>query len=136
MLRVLEPTASDTCQITLEKTRHSKFISSKIMNDSFSFTLQLEKIFVCFPDPHFKAKNFRRRIISDTMLSEYAFFLKEGGRLYTVTDVEDLHIWHVQKCDAHPSFERLPNEEVIKNNIKYNIIEFTLCGRYLPTIPR
>jgi hypothetical protein len=26
---------------------------------------QLEKIFFCFPDPHFKAKNHRRRIITD-----------------------------------------------------------------------
>lgn len=77
---------------------------------------QLEKIFVCFPDPHFKAKNFRRRIISDTMLSEYAYFLKEGGRLYTVTDVEDLHIWHVEKCDAHVAFKRLSNAEVLAND--------------------
>jgi tRNA (guanine-N7-)-methyltransferase len=67
---------------------------------------------VCFPDPHFKVKNFRRRIISDTMLSEYAYFLKEGGRLYTVTDVEDLHLWHVEKCNAHVSFERLANADV------------------------
>lgn len=26
---------------------------------------QLEKIFFCFPDPHFKAKNHRRRIVSE-----------------------------------------------------------------------
>ena len=46
------------------------------------------------------------------MLSEYAYFLKEGGRLYTVTDVEDLHMWHVEKCNAHVSFARLANAEV------------------------
>jgi tRNA (guanine-N7-)-methyltransferase len=46
------------------------------------------------------------------MLSEYAYFLKEGGRLYTVTDVEDLHVWHVEKCNAHVSFERLANADV------------------------
>lgn len=26
---------------------------------------QLEKLFFCFPDPHFKAKNHRRRIVSE-----------------------------------------------------------------------
>ncbi len=26
---------------------------------------QLEKVFFCFPDPHFKAKNHRRRIVSE-----------------------------------------------------------------------
>jgi tRNA (guanine-N7-)-methyltransferase len=46
---------------------------------------QLEKIFFCFPDPHFKAKNHRRRIVSDILLSEYAYFLAPNGRLYTVT---------------------------------------------------
>lgn len=29
----------------------------------------LEKIFICFPDPHFKAKNYRRRIINTGYLS-------------------------------------------------------------------
>jgi tRNA (guanine-N7-)-methyltransferase len=52
---------------------------------------QLEKMFFCFPDPHFKNKNHRRRIVSTTLLSEYAYFLAEGGLLYTITDVEDLH---------------------------------------------
>lgn len=46
---------------------------------------QMEKIFICFPDPHFKAKNHRRRIVSHILLSEYAYLLKPGGRLYTVT---------------------------------------------------
>lgn len=50
---------------------------------------QLDKMFFCFPDPHFKAKNHRRRIISDTLLSEYAYFLKPGGRLYAVTGKAD-----------------------------------------------
>jgi len=74
---------------------------------------QLEKIFICFPDPHFKAKNFRRRIVSHILLSEYAYFLKPGGRLYTITDVEELHIWHVEKCNAHPYFRRIPDEEIV-----------------------
>jgi tRNA (guanine-N7-)-methyltransferase len=47
----------------------------------------LEKIFVCFPDPHFKAKNYRRRIINTGYLSEYAYLLKPGARLYCITDV-------------------------------------------------
>lgn len=68
---------------------------------------QLEKIFFCFPDPHFKAKNHRRRIVSYALLSEYAYILKPGGRLYTITDVEALHDWHVEKCDSHPLFQRI-----------------------------
>ena len=32
---------------------------------------QLRKIFFCFPDPHFKAKNHRRRIVTPGLLDEY-----------------------------------------------------------------
>jgi tRNA (guanine-N7-)-methyltransferase len=73
----------------------------------------LEKLFFCFPDPHFKRKNHPRRIVSERLLTEYAFLLKpEVGRLYCITDVKDLHNWHVEKCDAHPLFERLTDEEM------------------------
>lgn len=75
----------------------------------------VEKIFFCFPDPHFKvresrrhesntsscpqsqAKKHRRRIVSETLLSEYAYLLKPNAFLYCITDVEDLHNWHVAK---------------------------------------
>ena len=52
---------------------------------------EVSRIFICFPDPHFKAKNHRRRIVSETMLGEYAYLLRPGGRLYLVTDVLELH---------------------------------------------
>jgi hypothetical protein len=46
-------------------------------------------------DPHFKAANHRRRIIQRTLLTEYAYLLRPGGLLYTITDVEDLGNWQV-----------------------------------------
>ncbi|TFJ87243.1 hypothetical protein NSK_001575 [Nannochloropsis salina CCMP1776] len=71
---------------------------------------QLQKIFFCFPDPHFKTKNHRRRIVSERLLTEYAYLLQEGGILYAITDVEELHQWHVAKLSEHLSFERVPEE--------------------------
>ena len=70
----------------------------------------LVKLFFCFPDPHFKAKNWRRRIVSDTLLSEYASLLAPGGRLYAITDVEELHKWHVARLSAHASFARVADD--------------------------
>ena len=73
----------------------------------------LEKIFFCFPDPHFKRKNWPRRIISERLLSEYVYLLKPNvGRLYCITDVKDLHDWHVDKCTMHPMLQELSNEEM------------------------
>lgn len=76
----------------------------------------LSKIFFCFPDPHFKRKNHPRRIVSERLLSEYAHFLKVGGRLYCITDVKELHDWHVEKCNAHPLFRKLDDEQVMKED--------------------
>ncbi|RHZ74670.1 tRNA (guanine-N(7)-)-methyltransferase (tRNA(m7G46)-methyltransferase) [Aspergillus turcosus] len=54
---------------------------------------QLSKIFICFPDPHFKARKHKARIISETLNAEYAYALRPGGLLYTITDVEEYHHW-------------------------------------------
>ncbi|KAH3680239.1 hypothetical protein WICMUC_000420 [Wickerhamomyces mucosus] len=77
---------------------------------------QLEKIFFCFPDPHFKQRKHKARIVTNTLLSEYAYVLKEGGIIYTITDVLDLHEWMVKHLDQHPLFERL--DEVFEKNDK------------------
>ena len=63
-------------------------------------------MFFLFPDPHFKKSKHKWRIINETLLAEYAYVLREGGRLYTVTDVEDLFEWEVKHLTAHPLFRR------------------------------
>lgn len=71
---------------------------------------QLEKIFFCFPDPHFKSKKHKARIVTTTLCSEYAYVLKPGGIIYTITDVKDLHEWMVLHLSNHPLFERMDAE--------------------------
>lgn len=84
----------------------------KFMPNMFAKS-SLDKVFFCFPDPHFKRKNHPRRIVSDRLLSEYAYFLKPTeGRLYCITDVEELHQWHVRHCRSHPLFRELTQEEM------------------------
>jgi tRNA (guanine-N7-)-methyltransferase len=68
---------------------------------------QLHTLFFLFPDPHFKARKHKARIISPTLLAEYAYVLRVGGIVYTVTDVEDLHLWMVKYLDEFPLFERI-----------------------------
>lgn len=87
---------------------------------------QLSKIFICFPDPHFKARKHKARIISESLNSEYAFVLRPGGLLYTITDVEEYHHWvlrhflHGEQPEGGPApapsskdlFERVSEEEL------------------------
>ena len=65
----------------------------------------LSSIFFLFPDPHFKQRKHKARIISPTLLAEYAYVLRPGGVVYTITDVEDLHVWMKSHLEAFPLFE-------------------------------
>lgn len=65
----------------------------------------LTALFFLFPDPHFKARKHKARIISPTLLAEYAFVLRPGGIVYTITDVRDLHEWMTQHLVNFPLFE-------------------------------
>lgn len=60
---------------------------------NFFHKAQLSHIFLCFPDPHFKARKHKQRIVSSTLCAEYAFVLRPGGCVYTITDVEELGSW-------------------------------------------
>jgi len=71
-----------------------------------------KKIFFLFPDPHFKKSNHKRRIISAQLLAEYSYILKVGGIAYTVTDVEELHIWMAKHFTEHPLFQRIQQSEL------------------------
>lgn len=47
------------------------------------------------------------------MLNDYAHILKFGGKLYTITDVEDLYKWHVETLNAHPCFRAMNDKEIV-----------------------
>ena len=49
-----------------------------------------------------QTKNHRRRIVSIHSLSEFAYVLRPGGLLYTITDVKELYQWHLRHLEAHP----------------------------------
>eukprot|EP01105_Mastigella_eilhardi_P019991 TRINITY_DN4733_c0_g1_i1.p1 TRINITY_DN4733_c0_g1~~TRINITY_DN4733_c0_g1_i1.p1 ORF type:complete len:239 (-),score=89.58 TRINITY_DN4733_c0_g1_i1:484-1200(-) len=76
---------------------------------------QLSKMFILFPDPHFKHSKHRLRIITPTLLAEYAYFLRPGGLLYTCTDVEELHQWMVKCLEEHPLFRRVSEEKLAED---------------------
>eukprot|EP00455_Lapot_gusevi_P046607 TRINITY_DN6157_c0_g2_i1.p1 TRINITY_DN6157_c0_g2~~TRINITY_DN6157_c0_g2_i1.p1 ORF type:complete len:271 (-),score=74.71 TRINITY_DN6157_c0_g2_i1:20-778(-) len=110
-LRVETPPAADAAirpysNISVERTNAMKYLPNYFRKG------QLEKIFFCFPDPHFKKSNHRRRIISHNLLSEYAYALCIGGIIYTISDVLDLHQWMASHLEQHPLFQRLTEEEL------------------------
>jgi tRNA (guanine-N7-)-methyltransferase len=79
---------------------------------------QLSKIFLCFPDPHFKQRKHKARIVSAQLNAEYAYVTKPGGMVYTITDVEELHQWMVKHFtgeeagDAKELWERISADDL------------------------
>lgn len=73
---------------------------------------QLKAMFFLYADPHFKKSKQKNRIISVDLLDVYAYVLAPGGRLYTCTDVEDLHNWEVGALSSHPCFERVSDADM------------------------
>jgi tRNA (guanine-N7-)-methyltransferase len=112
---------------------------------NFFARAQLTKIFICFPDPHFKARKHKARIISETLNAEYAYALRPGGLLYTITDVEEYHYWILRhfgveeeedgekNADANAGvrelFERLSEEELEKDECVRVMKEATEEGK-------
>ncbi|KAF2345997.1 tRNA (guanine-N-7) methyltransferase Trmb type, partial [Trinorchestia longiramus] len=75
---------------------------------------QLEKIFCLFPDPHFKKKKQKARIICKQMLDQMAYTLKPGGRIYIATDVYDLYTNMVNVFEEHPLFYSIePSTDIL-----------------------
>ena len=76
---------------------------------------QLDKLFFCFADPHFKKYNHRKRIINKYLLNDYSYLLKKGGRLYIITDVIELYEWETFMIKQNPCFKEISKEECEKD---------------------
>ncbi|KAJ2929255.1 hypothetical protein H1R20_g7825, partial [Candolleomyces eurysporus] len=74
----------------------------------------LSALFFLFPDPHFKSRKHKARIISPTLLAEYAYVLRPGGIVYTITDVRDLHEWMKEHLTNFPLFEPVDEDSLRK----------------------
>jgi tRNA (guanine-N7-)-methyltransferase len=82
----------------------------------------LSALFFLFPDPHFKSRKHKARIISPTLLAEYAYVMRPGGIIYTITDVHDLHEWMKKHLDEFPLFEPV-SEEMLRAEGKGPILD-------------
>ncbi|CAI5519106.1 unnamed protein product [Closterium sp. Naga37s-1] len=97
----------------------------------------LTKMFFLFPDPHFKEKNHRRRIITMALLAEYAYVLAPGGIRYSIMDVEELGMWMAVRVDSEvtsvplPTSPLLPLPPVMRAGILYSITDVEELGTWM-----
>jgi len=67
--------------------------------------------FVHFPDPWWKNRHLKRRVVSDAFLDTLARLTRSGGELYVQTDVEERAREYEASMAAHPAFEPRRVEE-------------------------
>ncbi|EKM57904.1 uncharacterized protein PHACADRAFT_251833 [Phanerochaete carnosa HHB-10118-sp] len=102
--------------VSIVRANAMKFMPNYIPKNSLSC------LFFLFPDPHFKARKHKARIISPTLLAEYAYVLRPGGIVYTITDVHDLHQWMKAHLEAFPLFEHV-SEDALRAEGKGSILD-------------
>ncbi|KIM39697.1 hypothetical protein M413DRAFT_19518 [Hebeloma cylindrosporum] len=111
-----DPDSTSYQNVSIVRANAMKFLPNYFSKNSLS------ALFFLFPDPHFKSRKHKARIISPTLLAEYAYVLRPGGIVYTITDVKDLHDWMRVHLSAFPLFEPV-DEETLRSEGKGPIID-------------
>lgn len=118
-IAALRATSTDPAKCTSSSTAPALYQNVSVVRanamkflPNFFSKHSLSALFFLFPDPHFKARKHKARIISPTLLAEYAYVLRAGGIIYTITDVHDLHEWMKTHLEAFPLFESVTELEL------------------------
>lgn len=77
---------------------------------------QVARVFMNFPDPWWKKRHGKRRLVGEPLLEDLARLLRPGGEFFMQTDVEERAHVHAAEVAEHPSFELGPNQGFIENN--------------------
>lgn len=65
----------------------------------------IARVFLHFPDPWWKKRHAKRRLLGDDVLEQVARLLRDGGEFYVQTDVEERAAEYVRQLREHPAFE-------------------------------
>jgi tRNA (guanine-N7-)-methyltransferase len=66
----------------------------------------LQQVTIQFPDPWFKRRHQKRRVVQPELVVDLAEFLVPGGVVFVQSDVEEVAIEMRDRFDEHPDFTR------------------------------
>jgi tRNA (guanine-N7-)-methyltransferase len=75
----------------------------------------LARVFMHFPDPWWKKRHAKRRLLGDELIGQVARLLRPGGELFVQTDVEERAQVGLAQLREHPAFE-LPDGGMLDHN--------------------
>ena len=65
----------------------------------------VRRFFLNFPDPWFKSRQHKRRVINPGLVAELARALQPGGELWVMTDIFELALDAMAALETSPSYE-------------------------------
>lgn len=93
---------------------------------------QIADLFVLFPDPWWKKKHRKRRIIQPEFLDLLAKKIRPQGTLWIRTDVGSLADDMMEIVDAHPEFEHIPWDQMPREPFPRTTREEKILRKRLP----
>ena len=76
----------------------------------------LHWVTIQFPDPWFKQRHKRRRVVQPGVVDTLAKYLVPGGKVLLQSDVEDVALEMGDRFLAHPSFQKQHQEPWLETN--------------------
>lgn len=70
----------------------------------------LKYITIQFPDPWFKKRHTKRRVVQPELVNNLATYLVEGAKVFLQSDVEDIAKEMCDRFIEHPNFEKTHQE--------------------------
>lgn len=67
---------------------------------------RLQRVTIQFPDPWFKNRHAKRRLVQRELVSELANYLAVGGIVFIQSDIEALAVEMCDRFSARPAFQR------------------------------
>ncbi|HBB32965.1 MAG TPA: tRNA (guanosine(46)-N7)-methyltransferase TrmB [Cyanobacteria bacterium UBA9273] len=69
-------------------------------------SLTLQRVTIQFPDPWFKKRHRKRRLVQPELVNDLAIYLATGGDIFLQSDVESVAREMRDRFDNHPAFQR------------------------------
>jgi tRNA (guanine-N7-)-methyltransferase len=82
-----------------------------------SFSPQtLQRVTIQFPDPWFKKRQAKRRVVQPELVEVLATYLSVGGVVFLQSDVEEVAQEMCDRFSTHPAFQRQANHTWLATN--------------------
>jgi tRNA (guanine-N7-)-methyltransferase len=89
--------------------------SLKPLLESFETGI-LQRVTIQFPDPWFKKRQEKRRLVQPELVDTLANYLIDGGVVFLQSDIEAVAVQMCDRFDDHPTFHRQGNDTWLSTN--------------------